>query len=391
MQKLIGYLLACLVLVFIALTVIFNSEARSYKLEVESLKQEMAAAVDQPVEIRVQAVMPDSSREIYMLQDFMKNVALITDGSVKIRLLDTDEVASGRQVLGAVHKGRELEAGFGWTQYWAHRNQAAMLFGSPVGGAGIGLDNFSFMSWYMTGGGRKLYEELWKRMGVNVKGFMLQPLGPNSLGWFKKPISSMDDFRRYRYRSPAGVYGTVYRSIGVSTVSQDDPQKILAALTRGVIDAADWCCPQEDVKLDFQQAAKNYYVAGAHQSIINADFYLNQEVWKKMSPRQQQAMEVAADASLMRSLSHGIQANGMAFEELKKSNVKFRDAPQDYFLAYARASYDTLEARAKKDRFFAKVWKSQKDFAKIAVPYWQHIQKANAQLSETFYDSDIAN
>ena len=41
-------------------------------------------------------------------------------------------------------------------------------------------------------------------MGVNVKGFMLQPVGPEALGWFKEPIASMEDFRKYRFRTPPG-------------------------------------------------------------------------------------------------------------------------------------------------------------------------------------------
>ena len=37
-------------------------------------------------------------------------------------------------------------------------------------------------------------------MGMNFKGFMLQPVGPEALGWFKEPITAMEDFRKYRFR-----------------------------------------------------------------------------------------------------------------------------------------------------------------------------------------------
>jgi len=77
-----------------------------------------------------------------------------------------------------------------------------MLFGSPVAGAGVGIDNIAFVSWFLYGGGKELYDQLWKEMGVNVKGFMLQPVGPEALGWFKEPINSMDDFRKLRFRTP---------------------------------------------------------------------------------------------------------------------------------------------------------------------------------------------
>ena len=39
-----------------------------------------------------------------------------------------------------------------------------------------------------------------------------------------------------------------------------------------------------------------------------------------------------------------------------------------------------LEKNAAKNKFFAKVWQSQKDFADIAVPFWSGSQMSNAKL-----------
>ena len=46
----------------------------------------------------------------------------------------------------------------------------------------------------MYGGGRQLYDQLWTEMGMNIKGLMLQPVGPEALGWFKEPINNMAGF-----------------------------------------------------------------------------------------------------------------------------------------------------------------------------------------------------
>ena len=54
---------------------------------------------------------------------------------------------------------------------------AAMLFGSPVAGGGVGIDNLAFLSWFNAAGGKELYEQLWDEMGRDIKGFMLQPVG----------------------------------------------------------------------------------------------------------------------------------------------------------------------------------------------------------------------
>ena len=116
-------------------------------------------------------------------------------------------------------------------------------------------------------------------MGMNVKGFILQPVGPEALGWFKEPINSMADFRKYRFRTPPGIPGQTYKDIGVASVAMGGGD-ILPALEKGVIDAAEWCCPKPDMVFGFQKVLKHYYLQGLHQVVVNADMYLNGDVWK---------------------------------------------------------------------------------------------------------------
>ena len=92
-------------------------------------------------------------------------------------------------------------------------------------------------------------------------------------------------------------------------------------------------------------------------------------------------MEVAADASLSKSMSYRIYENGKALKELTtKHGVILHDTPADYFPAYMAAAKASLEKNAAKNKFFAKVWQSQKDFADIAVPFWSGAQMSNAKL-----------
>ena len=46
---------------------------------------------------------------------------------------------------------------------------AAMLFGSPVAGGGVGIDNLAFLSWFQYGGGKQLYDQLWKEWEETLK------------------------------------------------------------------------------------------------------------------------------------------------------------------------------------------------------------------------------
>jgi len=190
----------------------------------------------------------------------------------------------------------------------------------------------------------------------------------------------MDDFRKYKFRTPPGIPGQTYKDIGVASVAMGGGD-ILPALEAGTIDAAEWCCPKPDMTFGFQKVLKHYYLQGLHQVVVNADVYINGKVYNSLTPLQKKAFEVASNASLSKSMSYRIYENGKALRELTtKHGVILHDTPADYFPAYMAAAKASLEKNAAKNKFFAKVWQSQKDFADIAVPFWSGAQMSNAKL-----------
>ncbi len=329
--------------------------------------------------LKCQTVISAKADEVKMLKDWGNDITALTNGEIKFEILPAGTVVGVKETLDAVDKGL-IDCGFAWTHYWSGEHPAAMLFGSPVAGAGVGIDNIAFLSWFQYGGGKELYDQLWKEMKRDIKGFMLQPVGPEALGWFKEPINSMDDFRKYKFRTPPGIPGQTYKDIGVASVAMGGGD-ILPALEAGTIDAAEWCCPKPDMTFGFQKVLKHYYLQGLHQVVVNADVYINGKVYRSLTDLQKKAFEVASNASLSKSMSYRIYENGKALAELTtKHGVILHDTPADYFPAYMAAAKASLEKNAKKNKFFAKVWQSQKDFADIAVPFWSGAQMSNAKL-----------
>ena len=336
--------------------------------------------------LRIQSVLPSSADEVVMLKEFGKDVAALTNGSRTIEVLPAGAVVGPRDIMDAVDAGL-VEGGFAWTHYWGGKHVAANLFGAPIAGAGVGLDNIAFLSWFQYGGGKELYDRLWDEMGVNVKGFMLQPVGPEALGWFPHPIKSMDDFRKLRFRAPPGMVGAAYAEIGVPAVAMGSGD-ILPALEKGTIDAAEWCCPKPDSVFGFQKVLKHYYLQGLHQVVVNADMYVNGDFYKSLSKLEQKALEVAANASLSKSMSYRIYENGKALKDLTDNQgVILEDTPADYFTEYMAAAKKSLQAAADENEFFAEVWQSQKDFADIVVPFWAGAQTSNASLGRAHADT----
>lgn len=336
--------------------------------------------------IRIQSVLPTTADEVVMLKAFGDDVAALTNGSLKIEVLPAGAVVGPRDIMDAVDAGL-VEGGFAWTHYWGGKHVAANLFGAPVAGAGVGLDNIAFLSWFQFGGGKELYDRLWDEMGVNVKGFMLQPVGPEALGWFPKPIASIDDFRKMRFRAPPGMVGAAYADVGVPAVAMGGGD-ILPALEKGTIDAAEWCCPKPDSVFGFQKVLKHYYLQGLHQVVVNADMYLNKDFYNDLTDIEKKALEVAANASLSKSMSYRIFENGKALKDLTDNHgVILEDTPADYFTEYMAAAKNALQAAADENEFFAEVWQSQKDFADIAVPFWAGAQASNANLGKAHADT----
>lgn len=346
----------------------------------------VGSAYAETTTIRVQSVIGDAADEMVMLKEFANDVRELTGGSVNIEVLPAGAVVGPRDIMDAVDAGL-VEAGFAWTHYWSGKHVAANLFGAPVAGAGVGMDNIAFLSWFQYGGGKELYDQLWTEMGVNVKGFMLQPVGPEALGWFPKPINSMDDFRKLRFRAPPGMVGAAYAEIGVPAVAMGGGD-ILPALEKGTIDAAEWCCPKPDSVFGFQKVLKHYYLQGLHQVVINADMYLNLDVYNGLTDVEKKALEVAANASLSKSMSYRIYENGKALKDLTDNHgVILEDTPADYFTEYMAAAKKLLQEASDENEFFAEVWQSQKDFADIAVPFWAGAQTSNASLGRAHADT----
>jgi TRAP-type mannitol/chloroaromatic compound transport system substrate-binding protein len=343
-------------------------------------------AQDKPVKIRVQAVIPKTADEVRMFEVFAENVKQLTNGSVTFEVLPAGAIVGVAETLDAVDKGL-IEAGLAWTHYWSGKHPAAMLFGSPIAGAGLGMDNFAWVSWYMNGGGKALYDQLWVEMKVNVKGIMLQPVGPEALGWFKTPIKNMDDFRKLRFRTPPGIPAESYKEMGVAAVALGGGD-ILPALEKGTLDAAEWCCPKPDMTYGFHKVLKHYYMQGLHQVIVNADMYVNKKVWDGMSPTQRKAVEMAADASLMQTVAYRIHENGKALKELtEKHGVQLHDTPKDYFVEYAKASSTLMKKYADQNPFFKKVHDSMREFAETAIPFWAQMQRTNVNVAEEYVQS----
>ena len=106
------------------------------------------------------------------------------------------------------------------------------------------------------GGKEQLYDQTLERDGTEIlKDFMLQPVGPEALGWFPEPIKNMDDFQKIISSELLQEFqGKLTKDIGIASVAMGGGD-ILPALEAGTIDAAEWCCPKPDYGVWFPKSS----------------------------------------------------------------------------------------------------------------------------------------
>jgi TRAP-type mannitol/chloroaromatic compound transport system substrate-binding protein len=80
-------------------------------------------------------------------------------------------------------------------------------------------------------------------------------------------------------------------------------------------------------------------------------------------------------AEIIRMTAYSVDLDSKAVEELeKKHGVKILKTPDDVLKAQVEAIDKVYAAEAQKNPFFARVLKSQRDFAQRAVPHAQKIR-----------------
>ena len=157
---------------------------------------------------------------------------------------------------------------------------------------------------------------------------MVQPMGPDPLGWFATPIESVDDFKTLKYRSPPGITGEIFAEMGCGAVALPGGE-IVPAAQRGVIDAAEWIGPADDLNLGLNTIWKNYYLQGLHQSTDVGEVIINKTVWDGLPPDIQEIFRTAALASMAETYAFNVARNAAAVVKLREEfGVEIRDTPR---------------------------------------------------------------
>src|SRR5215813_5049543 len=223
--------------------------------------------------------------------DYAKRVNEMTGGDLKIEVLPAGAVVPAFGLLDAVSKG-VLDGGHGVLVYHYGKNTALALWGS---GPGYAMDANMLLAWHKYGGGKALLEKIYDAIGANVVSFPYAPLYSQPLGWFKKPMQSVDDFKGLKYRT-VGISIDVFTGMGAA-VNALPGGEIVAAMDRGLLDAAEFNNALSDRALGFADVSKICMLQSYHQNSEQLEISFNKTKFKALPEKMQHLIESGVEAA----------------------------------------------------------------------------------------------
>ncbi len=339
-----------------------------------------ALAQEKKFRWKLQSANPAGTPHMTLLGNFADNVKRMSGGRLEIEVLTSGAIVSPFEILDAVNKG-VVDSGQWWAHYATGKHPAGGLFSAPLGGSGSGLDQMGQLAWYMRGGGRDLYLEYYQKMlKADVMPFLYAPDGPECFGWFKKPVTSVSEFTKLRFRISSGLPSDVLKDMGGIPMNLPG-QELIPAAERGILDGVEGLNPSNDLQVGLYDVFKYYSIQGLHQAVDIADVVINGAKWRELPDDIKAIVETALTTSLFEAMLYFAHENAKALVEIKKKGVTMFDAPADYAPAFIKSAKKVLAGLEAKDPFFKKVLDSQRAFASVVVPYTRETSKLSTLIS----------
>ncbi len=279
---------------------------------------------------------------------FSKNLTEASDGRFNVKFFEPGALVPALECFDAAAKGSVESC---WTTPGYHTGKLGpgiSFFTTVPFGPTFG----EFMAWKRHGGGDKLRDEIYAEHGL--KAIDSFAIGPETSGWFKNEIKSLDQLKGLKMRF-FGLGAQVVQKLGVSTqlLAAAD---IYPALERGVIDATEFSMPSIDQQLGFYQIAKNNYFPGWHQQVSVSELLMNKKAYEALSKSHQKLLELALGESVLATFAETEWRNPDAMNEnATKYGVKNRRWTDEQLAAFENAWREVVVEQSAKDPLFKKV------------------------------------
>ena len=315
-----------------------------------------------PISMRWQSTWP--SKDIFheYALDFAKKVNDMTGGELRIEVLPAGAVVPAFGLLDGVSKGT-LDGGHGVLVYHYGKQNALALWGS---GPAFGMDANQLLAWHKYGGGKELLTKLYASIGANVVSFPYGPMFTQPLGWFKKPVTKVADFKGLKYRT-VGLSVDVFTGMGAA-VNALPGGEIVPAMDRGLLDAAEFNNMSSDRLLGFPDVSKVCMLQSYHQNAEQFEIMFNKTKFDALPTKMRAIIENGVEAASQDLVWKAIDRYSKDYIELRtKDKVNFYKTPVPILQAQLTAYDNAAAKKGAGNALFKDIEASQKAFAERVV------------------------
>jgi TRAP-type mannitol/chloroaromatic compound transport system substrate-binding protein len=319
-----------------------------------------------PISMRWQSTWP--SKDIFheYAQDFAKKINDMTGGDLKIEVLPAGAVVPAFGLLEAVSKGT-LDGGHGVLVYHYGKQTALALWGS---GPGYAMDANMLMAWHKYGGGKELLEKLYASINANVVSFPYGPMPTQPLGWFKKPVTKPEDLQGLKFRT-VGISIDVFQGMGAA-VNALPGGEIVAAMDRGLLDAAEFNNASSDRILGFADVSKICMLQSYHQNAEQFEIMFNKDKYNALPDKMKAIIANGVEAASQDMAWKAIDRYSKDYVELQtKDKVRFYKTPDAVLKRQLEIYDDVVAKKSAENPLFKEIAQSQIAFAKRATQWEQ--------------------
>jgi len=334
-----------------------------------------AAAVDAPNVIaqpKVQWRMPTAFPAVLdTLQGRAERLAAIVDemtsGRFRIEVLPSGRIMPPFECFDAASKGT-IEAFMATSAYWYEKEPAIEWFTSIP----FGMNNAGMSAWFYQGDGLKLWEETYAPFNLVPRPSPV--VAPQMAGWFRKKMNTIADYKGLRMRIGTGLGGKVITKAGGAAVLTPAAE-IYSALERGVIDAAEWVAPHDDLKLGLHKTARYYYYPGWHELSNVNEFTFNKKAYDALPVDLRRTLDHAVTAVQVYGRADYNAKNAAALERLKtefKGQVEILQLPAPLLRDLRKVATEVVKEQSERTPMARKVHASYTKFQALVGP-WDHV------------------
>ena len=290
-------------------------------------------------------------------------ISTASNGAVRLDVIEPGEMVPAFAITDAVRDGK-VEAGFTFLGYDQGKIPASAL----ISAVPFGMEPVEFAAWWYSADGKALGQELYRSQNAHL--ILCGVTGPETAGWFRSPIESLDDVQGLKIRF-AGIGGQVLEQAGAS-VTMLPAGEIFQALEKGAIDASEYALPIMDQSLGFDRIAKFNYYPGWHQIFTATHMVINLDEWNAISSADQMLIETACTATTMEVLSLSEALQGAVIANFPERGVQAMTLPEPILRELQTISKQVLDQNADADPMFAKILASQRRFL-VEYAHWKQL------------------